>query len=35
MILVYECPHCGYMDSDPELAETHCLDNGTSLWSSA
>lgn len=31
-MIIYECQHCGYMDSDAELAETHCIDNGQSLW---
>ena len=30
---IYECPHCQYMDSDAELAETHCIDSDTGLWS--
>ena len=30
---IYECPRCNYLDSDPELAETHCLDSDTGLWS--
>lgn len=32
-MIIYECPNCYYMDSDAELAETHCVDNGQSLWS--
>jgi hypothetical protein len=32
-MIIYECPRCGYMDSDAELAETHCLDGETNLWS--
>ena len=31
-MIIYECPHCQYRDSDAELAETHCVDNGKSLW---
>lgn len=32
MIVIYECPHCGYKDSDNEMAASHCLDNEGSLW---
>ena len=31
-MIIYECPHCQYMDSDAELVETHCVDNGQNLW---
>ena len=31
-MIIYECPHCQYMDSDAEFAETHCVDNGQNLW---
>jgi hypothetical protein len=29
---IYECPQCEYIDSDPEMAETHCIDVQSSLW---
>lgn len=32
MIVIYECPNCGYKDSDEEMAEGHCLDGQTGLW---
>jgi len=32
-MIIYECPRCQYLDSDPEFAENHCLDNESSLWS--
>ena len=32
MILVYECPRCDYLDSDPEMAATHCFDKEATLW---
>jgi hypothetical protein len=31
-MIIYECPKCQYMDSDPEMAETHCLDSAQGLW---
>lgn len=31
-MIVYECPKCDYMDSDLEMAETHCLDSSQGLW---
>jgi len=33
MMVIYECPRCDYMDSDPEMAETHCFDIEKNLWS--
>lgn len=32
MIIIYECPNCGYKDSDKEMADGHCLDREDSLW---
>jgi C4-type Zn-finger protein len=32
MIVIYECPNCGYKDSDKEMASNHCLDNQGGLW---
>jgi hypothetical protein len=29
---LYECPRCKYMDSDKDMAESHCVDSETSLW---
>jgi hypothetical protein len=31
--ILYECPSCAYLDSDKEMAESHCLDNHSGLWS--
>jgi hypothetical protein len=31
-MIIYECPNCDYMDSEPEMAETHCLDSSLGLW---
>lgn len=32
-MIIYECPRCNYMDSDLELASSHCMDSETDLWS--
>lgn len=31
-MIIYECRHCGYIDSDAEMAEMHCIDTQDSLW---
>ena len=31
-MIIYECPNCEYMDSDAEMAETHCVDSSAKLW---
>jgi len=32
MIHIYECPSCGYLDSDKDLAEGHCIDDLGTFW---
>jgi hypothetical protein len=31
-MIIYECSHCKYMDSDKEMADSHCSDTETGLW---
>lgn len=32
MIIIYECPHCNYLDSDKDIAESHCIDDQGTFW---
>jgi len=29
---IFECEHCGYLDSELEIAANHCVDNQSKLW---
>jgi hypothetical protein len=31
-MIIYECPLCGYIDSDKEMAHFHCVDADSKLW---
>ena len=30
--IIYECPSCDYLDSDKELAASHCIDDKATFW---